>query len=145
MCYHGQNFDMSVPIPEGEKISDENLLDLAERFHRLHESSRGFAFPSQQPVVRGLRLVERGVTPKPPVLAHMGTVSDAADARTGSRQVHFGAGFVDTPTFDGAVLGPGAEVAGPALVQEPFTVIVLAAGDTARLDEHGNYDISIGA
>jgi len=144
MCYQGQNFDMSVPIPEGEQISEENLLDLAERFHRLHESSRGFSFPSQQPVVRGLRLVERGVTPKPPVLAHMGTVSEAADARTGSRSVHFGAGFIDTPIFDGAMLGPGAELTGPALVQEPFTVIVLADGDRARLDEHGNYDISVG-
>ncbi len=143
MCYHGQNFDMSVPIPEGAQLSEENLLDLAERFHRLHESSRGFAFPNQQPVVRGIRLVQRGITPKPPVLAHLGTVVNAEEARTGSRPAHFGDGFVDAPTYDGAQLAPGAEVTGPALIDEPFTVIVLGPGDAARLDEHGNYDITV--
>jgi len=143
MCYHGQNFDMSVPIPEGEGITGENLLDLAERFHRLHESSRGFAFPTQQPLVRGIRLVQRGITPKPPVLAHLGTVANAGEAQTGSRPAHFGDGFVDTPTYDGTQLGPGAEITGPALIDEPFTVIVLGPGDAARLDGHGNYAIAV--
>ena len=85
MCYHGQNFDMSVPLPEGESLSEDHLLDLADRFHHQHEANRGFAFPTQQPLVRGIRLVHRGATPKPPVLAQMGTVTDAAEARTGSR------------------------------------------------------------
>ena len=144
MCYHGQNFDMSVPLPEGESLSEEHLLDLADRFHHQHETARGFAFPTQQPLVRGIRLVQRGATPKPPVLARMGDVTHAADARSGSRPVHLGAGFVDTPTYDGAVLGAGAVVEGPALIEEPFTVVVLAPSDVAVLDEHGNYDITIG-
>ncbi|HXN61421.1 MAG TPA: hydantoinase/oxoprolinase family protein [Acidimicrobiales bacterium] len=144
MCYHGQNFDMSVPLPEGEALAEEHLLDLAERFHHQHEAARGFAFPTQQPLVRGIRLVQRGATPKPPVLAHMGDVTRAEDARTGSRPVHLGAGFIDTPTYDGASLGAGATIEGPALIEEPFTVVVLAPSDVAVLDEHGNYDITIG-
>ncbi|MGP0029246.1 MAG: hydantoinase/oxoprolinase family protein, partial [Acidimicrobiales bacterium] len=144
MCYHGQNFDMSVPLPEGASLSEDHLLDLADRFHHQHEASRGFAFRTQQPLVRGIRLVHRGATPKPPVLAHMGTVTDATLARTGSRLAHFGEGFVDAATYDGPALGAGAVVAGPALIEEPFTVVVIAPGDTARLDEHGNYDIAIG-
>jgi N-methylhydantoinase A len=143
MCYHGQNFDMSVPLPEGESLSEDHLLDLADRFHHQHETSRGFAFPTQQPLVRGIRLVHRGATPKPPVLAQLGTVTEAADARTGARPVHFGLGYTETPTYNGALLGAGAEVSGPALIEEPFTVVVLAPGDQARLDEHGNYDITI--
>jgi N-methylhydantoinase A len=143
LCYHGQNFDLSVPLPEGETLSEDHLADLADRFHRQHESSRGFAFPSQQPLLRGIRLVHRGTTPKPPVLAQLGDVTEAADARTGSRPVHFGRGFCDVPIYDGAVLGAGAVVTGPALIEEAFTVVVLAGGDVARLDEHGNYDISI--
>jgi len=144
MCYHGQNFDMSVPLPEGESLSEDHLLDLADRFHHQHEASRGFAFPNQQPLVRGIRLVHRGATPKPPVLAKMGDVTNASDARTGSRPVHFGHGYHDVTTYDGAMLGAGAVIEGPALIEEPFTVVVLAPGDVARLDEHGNYDIAIG-
>jgi N-methylhydantoinase A/oxoprolinase/acetone carboxylase beta subunit len=55
-----------------------------------------------------------------------------------------GEGFIDVVTYDGASLGPGAEVEGPALIEEPFTVVVLAPSDVAVLDEHGNYDITIG-
>ena len=145
MCYHGQNFDMSVPLPEGESLSEEHLLDLADRFHHQHEAARGFAFPTQQPLVRGIRMVHRGATPKPPVLARMGDVTRGADARTGSRPVHMGEGFTDVPTYDGSSLGAGARVQGPALIEEPFTVVVLAPSDVAVLDEHGNYDIRIGA
>jgi N-methylhydantoinase A len=144
MCYHGQNFDMSVPLPEGEALMEEHLLDLADRFHHQHEAARGFSFPTQQPLVRGIRLVHRGTTPKPPVLARLGDVTQADDARTGSRRVHMGEGFIDVVTYDGASLGPGAEVEGPALIEEPFTVVVLAPSDVAVLDEHGNYDITIG-
>ena len=57
--------------------------------------------------------------------------------------MHFGEGYSPVATFDGALLGAGAVIEGPALIEEPFTVVVLAPGDVARLDEHGNYDIAI--
>ena len=84
-----------------------------------------------------------GATPKPPALAHVGTVTDPAAARKGVRSAFFGDGFVETPVLDGTVLAPGATVTGPALIEEPFTVVVLAPGNTCRLDEHGNYDIRV--
>jgi N-methylhydantoinase A len=143
MCYPGQNWDMSVPAPEGATLTDAHLLDLTGRFHDLHESDRGFAFRNQQPLVRGVRLVATGHTPKPDALAVLGTTTDAAAARTGERPVWFGDGWGDTPVYDGARLAPGATVTGPALVQEPFTVVVIGPGDHAHLDPHGNYDITI--
>ncbi len=143
MCYHGQNFDMSVPLPEGEDADDVSLLGLAERFHATHEEDRGFSFPLQQPVIRGIRLTTRGVTPRPPVLAIMGDVTDARTVVTGERTCSFGDGLATVPTIDGSRLGPGATVTGPALIDEPFTVVVLAPGDQATLDANGNYDIAI--
>jgi N-methylhydantoinase A len=134
---------MSVPVPEGPALDDSGLLDLAGRFHDQHKDDRGFSFPNQQPLLRGARLVATGTTPKPDSLARTGTVTDASQVRTGSRPVYFGAGFVDAPVYDGGALGPGATVAGPALIEEPFTVVVLAPGNVARLDRHGNYDITI--
>jgi N-methylhydantoinase A len=125
----------------GQRLPDEDLLDLAGRFHDLHEASRGFAFRGQQPLLRGVRLAAGGRTPKPPTLAALGHVVDASTAKTGSRPVFLSDGFVDTPVYDGARLGPGATVTGPALIEEPFTVVVIAPGQRGRLDEHGNYDI----
>jgi N-methylhydantoinase A len=135
---------MSVPLPEGAPINDATLLDLAGRFHAQHEADRGFSFPTQQPLLRGVRLVAKGATPKPGHLAEMGTVTDAALARKGTRPVYFGTDFVETPVYDGTALGPGAHLAGPALIEEPFTVVVLGPGNECRLDEHGHYDIRMG-
>jgi len=143
MCYPGQNFDMSVPMPEGTSIDDPGLLDLAERFHNQHEAERGFAFRNQQPLLRGLRLIARGRTPKPEHLAELGKLTFAESARRGARPAHFGTGFVDTPVYGGAQLGPGAEVQGPALIEEPFTVVVVPPGAHAHLDDSGNYELTL--
>ncbi len=141
MAYPGQNFDMSVPVPEGADLTDATLLDLAERFHDQHESDRGFAFRTQQPIVRGVRLTARGSTPKPDHLGEPGTVTEAARARKGSRSVYFGADFVDTPVFDGPALAVGSVVVGPALIEEPFTVVVVPPGMECRLAEHLSYEL----
>ena len=143
MCYPGQNFDMSVAVPEGTTIDDPALLDLAERFHDQHQAERGFAFRNQQPLLRGVRLTARGTTPKPARLAEIGALDVAESARTGTRATYFGEGFVDTPVYDGGRLGTGAEVQGPALVEEPFTVVVVPPGGRAHLDEAGNYDLQL--
>jgi N-methylhydantoinase A len=143
MCYPGQNFDMSVPVPEGTALDEPGLLDLAERFHDQHETERGFCFRNQQPVVRGIRVIARGRTPKPDHLAELGTVVDLDAARKGTRQAYFGDGFVETPVYDGMVLAPGVDIDGPALIEEPFTVIVVPPGARCTLDELGNFELRL--
>jgi N-methylhydantoinase A len=143
MCYPGQNFDMSVPVLEGPDLDEPALLDLTERFHDQHEAERGFAFRNQQPLLRGVRLVTRGRTPKPAHLAEIGSLAVADDARTGTRPAYFGDLFVDTPVYDGTRLGAGVEIRGPALVEEPFTVVVVPPEGRVRVDETGNYELEV--
>jgi N-methylhydantoinase A len=146
MAYQGQNFDMSVPVPERTALTDAGLLDLADRFHDQHERDRGFAFRHQQPVVRGVRFVAHGVTPKPDHLGEAGRVTDVAEAETGRRPVHFGdrsGGFVETPVYDGTLLGVGATLLGPALIEEPFTVVVVPPAARCRLGEHLSYELTL--
>jgi N-methylhydantoinase A len=141
MAYGGQNSDMSVPCPEGLSLDPGGLLDLTQRFHDLHEADRGFAFRNQQPQVRGVRLIARGETTKPGHLAELGTVTDAVSARVGARPVYWGTEFVDTPVYDGRVLGAGASIDGPALIEEAFTVVAVAPGWRCELDPHGCYEL----
>jgi N-methylhydantoinase A len=151
MAYAGQNFDMSVPARFAGRPSDAELMDLAERFHALHEADRGFSFRQQEPTVRGVRISAVGRTDKPNALAQLGRAVDPAEARTGSRSVHFGGtgdgsglgGDVDTPIFDGSLLGAGAELRGPALVEEPFTVVVVPPGAALRLGDHTSYELTL--
>jgi len=144
MAYPGQNFDMSVPCPEGVEIDADAVAALSARFHDMHEATRGFGFRSTVPIVRGVRLIGQGITPKPERTAEPGTATDAEQARKGSRRAWFGDGYVDTPLYDGPQLAVGAVIEGPALIEEPFTVVVLGPGCRARLDESCNYDVRIG-
>jgi N-methylhydantoinase A len=141
MCYPGQNFDMSVPT--SSDVAEDDLIGLAERFHTQHEHERGFCFRNQPPLIRGVRLVARVSTPKPPRFAALGEVTDPSAARLGSRSAYFGVEFVDTPVYDGPRLGPGVEIEGPALVQEPFTVVVVPPGARLTLDPTGNYELHL--
>jgi N-methylhydantoinase A len=55
-------------------------------------------------------------------------------------QAHFpGAGLVDTPFYPGAALEPGTVLAGPLVVREPTTTIVVPPGWTLTVTSLGNY------
>ena len=64
---------------------------------------------------------------------------------SGMRQVRFNGGWFDTPIFDRASLGRGATLAGPAIVEQPDTTVVIDPGATAAVDGLGNLVISVGA
>ena len=68
--------------------------------------------------------------------------SDASLAAKGKRRAYWGE-WVDTPVYDGTQLGAGAKIEGPALIEEPFTVVVLPPNTTAELDPLGNYVIAL--
>ena len=113
------------------------LLEAQRRGHAL------FYYTPPNLALHGGRLIARGTTPKPGHLAETGSVTDPEAARRGTRAAYWGDGFVDTPVYDGAQLGAGATIEGPALIEEPFTVVVLPPGATATLDALGNYLITV--
>ena len=51
--------------------------------------------------------------------------------------------FVVTPLYDGPAMRAGQRVKGPAIIEEPFTTIVLHPRQEATLDRHGNYRIEL--
>jgi N-methylhydantoinase A len=69
-----------------------------------------------------------------------GDAASAADARKGTRPVRFtrGESPVDTPVIDRDALSTGAEVIGPALVEERETTAVLRPGWRAVVTGDGS-------
>jgi N-methylhydantoinase A len=65
--------------------------------------------------------------------------ADASAARKGNRNAHWPSlgGFVETPVYDEAQLHAGNVIEGPALIEAPFTTIVIAPDRQYRIDEHG--------
>ena len=130
--------------PGGPALDANGLLDLTQRFHDLHESDRGFAFRNQQPQVRGVRLTARADTVKPNHLAELGR----GHRRRRGPQAD-AARCTGVPSTSprrcttASVLGPGATVVGPALIEEPFTVVAVAPGWTCTLgDARARYELT---
>jgi N-methylhydantoinase A len=143
LCYPGQTFDMPVPIPgRGGQITTKVLADAIERFHRLHEELHTYASRDQEPILRGLRVKAVAVEAKPalPRLPRKAM----GNPRVGSRKAFFGGRFVATPVYEGPRLVAGQTILGPAIVEEPFTTIVVYPGQRATVDAWGNYSITLG-
>ncbi len=45
------------------------------------------------------------------------------------------------PIYEGGTLGASAKIAGPAVVEEETTTILLLPGQTAKTDQYGNYRV----
>jgi N-methylhydantoinase A len=143
LCYPGQTFDMPVPLAaKGGAVTARALADTVERFHRLHEELHTYACRDEEPILRGLRLKAVAEEDKPalPRVAR----KTAGSARLGARRAYFRGRFVPAPVYDGPRLGPGHAILGPAIVEEPFTTIVVYPGQRATVDQFGNYAITRG-
>jgi len=142
LCYPGQTFDMAVPVPaQRGRMSRRNLDATIERFHELHEQLHTYASRDEEPILRSLRLTAAGVTDKPklPTVSRSG----ARPPLKGRRQAFFAGRFVDTPLYDGSRMRAGQRITGPAIIEEPFTTIVLHPRQVASLDRYGNYRITL--
>jgi N-methylhydantoinase A len=143
LCYPGQTFDMAVPMPaRSGPVTAKAIADVVERFHRQHESLHTYASRDQEPILRGLRVKAVAVEEKPalPRLSRKAR----GNPRVGARKAFFRGRYVSTPVYDGPRLAPGQTILGPAIVEEPFTTIVVYPNQRATVDPWGNYSITLG-
>jgi N-methylhydantoinase A len=69
---------------------------------------------------------------------------DPGEARKGTRRVWFPeTGFVPAAVYDRYRLAPGARVAGPAVVEERESTVVIGPGGTGTVDRVGNLEVNL--
>ena len=142
LCYPGQTFDIAVPVAaRNGHLTGRELSATVERFHRLHEELHTYASRDEEPILRSLRLTAVGVTDKPQIPTY--GRSTARPPIKGRRKAFFDGRFVVTPLYDGPAMRAGQRVKGPAIIEEPFTTIVLHPRQEAALDRHGTYRIEL--
>ena len=142
LCYPGQTFDIAVPVAmRGATLSQREISATVERFHALHEELHTYAARDEEPILRSVRLTAVGITDKP-AIPIFGRAAGPPPIK-GRRQAFFNGRFGVTPIYDGARMRAGHHVKGPAIIEEPFTTIVLHPKQQATLDRHGNYRIEL--
>ncbi|TMK55076.1 MAG: hydantoinase/oxoprolinase family protein [Actinobacteria bacterium] len=133
--YEGQTWDIDVPV--NGKIDPKELAAIAKRFHKMHFKEHTFDRKEEDVMISSLRVRSRALLSKPPMQKLSG--STQAPRQSGHRQAYFGTGFVKTALYDGPSLRAGQAIKGPAIVEEPFTTIVIPPKWTVKLDKFGNY------
>jgi len=145
MRYVGQTHEVTVPIRSRTKrVTELNLATTIQDFHALHEQLYSFKRPDQPVELLSLRSDLIGVRDAARFRSIPFESEDASGALKGTRRVHFeGEGFVETRVYDGRRVRPGNLIAGPAIVEEPETTIVIYPGQEAMLDHYETYVIEI--
>jgi N-methylhydantoinase A len=133
MRYAGQSFEIITPFAP----------DVREAFEALHEQAYGYRQQAGVEIVN-LRLRARGA-PVRPELAPAGELTDVVDpaAELGRAPAVFAGQAVDAQLLDRSRLRPGNRLAGPAIVTEYTSTIVIPPDVAGEVDAYANLVLEI--
>ncbi len=146
MRYRGQNWALSFDMHSGA-LQDLSFVDddlgtkALAAFNERHMLEFGHVREGELPEIIGVRLESSVDTPSPKASGGY-LAARLAAAPMGYRQANLGEGYQETPIYQGAELQPGQEIAGPAIIAETFTTIVVYPGWQALVDDAGDYELN---
>jgi N-methylhydantoinase A len=135
LVYPGQTFDTAIAVDDPTDVGGA-----VEKFHRINAEARLIEARAQEPVVRGIRLAAIGAVD---VLAQTPLPSATEVQPRGHRRMWVGDAWHESAVYDMTDVLPGVTVTGPAAIVSPFTTIILAPGETARVTADGDVVIDI--
>ncbi len=137
--YKSQVWELDTPLPVARFRTPKDVAALVEAFHIVHD--RVYAVRDEQSEVecvnwRG-RIAIRLSKPPKPLRKRIAARKPKPWAR---RAAYFGPEDLrKTPVFRGSELAPGAVIAGPAIIEEPTTTIVVYPKMSASVSPSGHY------
>ena len=134
MRYHGQSHELGIPLTPC----------FIDNFHKYHHEAYGNSDSSASVVIVNLRVRVVGAVLHPPLLPKYNPTADESKVRVAKYQpVVIGNKITRTPIFLGEELNPGHIIAGPALIVQPDTTVLLSNGDEAIVDKYLNLLITV--
>ncbi len=136
--YAGQGYEFALGLPQGE-LGLEDMARLRADFDRAYAARYGYANPAEQVEIVNWRLSGIGAGPRLDLPRYDARGSLDA-ALKGRRPAYFPekGGYVETPVYDRYRLSPGADLCGPAIVEERESTTVLPPGCGGPVDAFGS-------
>jgi N-methylhydantoinase A len=142
--YPEQVWEIEVPIASQRFNSEADVAALVAAFHDAHQDIFAINDPES-----GIEVVGWTATVKCRLRESESGTLVAADVTTtieDTRKAYFsGAGFVDAAVRRFETMEVGEQLAGPAIVESPFTTVVIDPGATAERRASGSLSIDPGA
>ena len=144
MRYAGEVHEVTVPVrSRTHRITALNVEATLSDFHALHERLYAHMDRAQPVELLTLRLELVGLRERPRIPEEPFEGEDAGHARKGERCVYFSARPTTVPVYDGPMLRPGNFMAGPAIIEQWGTTIVVYPGHEALIDAFRNCVIEV--
>ena len=146
--YRRQTAGVELPVA-WDRLTVERIAGLLKMFEKKYEElyGAGAGYTKAGVEISAMRVDAVGRVAKPRLKAQRGKTVRAAAARKGKRKIFFTRPerkFVETDVYDYALLGPGARVKGPAVIELPFTTALVPPGFKVTIDEYLNLVMEVG-
>jgi N-methylhydantoinase A len=136
--YVGEGHEVPVELPPGT-TGGAAIAHLWKAFHSVHRKTFGFAYEGTQDVeLVNLRVQAIGRAFRPEVSPSPGGGGTRAEPKSHRAVFWRGKGWLDCPIYWRPDLPTGAVVAGPAIVEEYGSTLVVPDGWTVSREPHGN-------
>jgi N-methylhydantoinase A len=140
MRYGEQIYEITVPINDVDITAGNFIPEVVERFHKRHQELYAYSAPGQEVVIVNARTTIIGRLPE--LRAEPLTSAADADASARTRRIYVD-GWIDVPVYRMEAVTQGERVSGPALFESATTTVLLRAGESAIVNEHGWLDIQL--
>ena len=145
MHYHGQIYELTVPVPDG-LIAPAGAQALEEAFGHEHERTYGHRAGADEPVeLVSVHLIARAADAGPPRLPYSECLlgQEAPRRLCGARPAYFGPelGWFDTPVLHRGDLAEPHK--GPCIVEEYDATCLVPPGACGVLDRFSNIIIDL--
>ena len=139
--YLNQQWETEIAMPT-DRFAGAGAVDaLIAHFHEVHE--RLYGVREEDGLLECLnwkgRLTAFLDRPAPTAAAAGGGRGGGPKPRRTTRAFFGEAGFLETPVYEGAAFGAGDTIAGPAIIEEPTTTVVVYPAMRARVSPGANY------
>ncbi len=138
--YVGQHHEVTVPMPNNCVINEGQVEEIARTFHTAHERLYSYSTPETPIEIINLRVTAVGYVEKTGLEKLAGSDEPVEAAVKNTRPLYFEEykGWKDVPVYDRDKLHPGHVIAGPAVIEERITTIIVHPNWNARIDEFAN-------
>lgn len=136
--YVGEAHECAVVLAAGE-TGEPAVARIWDGFHAVHQRMYGFSYRGVQRVeVVNLRVQAVGEAHRPPVEDAAGEVTLYVPEPGSNRDVYVNGDWIQCPIYDREQLGPGGQIAGPAVVEEYGSTTVVFRDWSLRVDGDRN-------
>lgn len=142
MRYLDQVYEVNVPLPDLSLEPTALLAAWAKNFHDRYHELFSYHHMDQEIRLVTLRVSVVGCLPKvaPPLRASSAQAAPAAPQ--GHRRVFLG-DWHDVPVYSTDRMAPGVVLDGPAILESPFTTILVEPGDRVSMDRFGGIELHV--